>query len=842
MRGSGKTMSMNERYEPQSIEPRWQKRWTEAGTFAAGRHPDAEERYVLEMFPYPSGAMHMGHARVYTIGDALARYLRMRGYDVLHPIGFDALGLPAENAAIKDGKHPAVRTRENIVSFREEMKSLGYSFDWEREIVTSDPEYYRWNQWFFLKMLEKGIAYRREGKANWCTGCLTVIANEQVLEDDGERTCERCSSAVVEKTIPEWAFRITAYADSLLAGLGQLTAWPDRVTTMQRNWIGRSEGAEVDFLVAGTAEKIKVFTTRLDTIFGSTYAVLAPEHPLVSKITRPERLAEVRAFTERMRTTEAAARTGEGAPKEGVFTGAEAVNPFSGERIPVWIANFVLAEYGTGAVMSVPAHDQRDFDFARKYGLPIRVVVQPEAGDRLPPGDRLESAVTADGILVDSGPYSGLASAEARRKMGADAKAKGFGGTTARWHLRDWGFSRQRYWGTPIPIIYCDEHGAVPVPYDLLPVKLPEQAIITGTGEPPLAKVPEFVNTTCPKCRKPARRETETMDTFVDSAWYYARYLSPRDEKQPFDPVLAKRWLPIDVYVGGPEHAVMHLLYFRFWNRVMKELGLVPVEEPCQRLVTQGIVNGADGRKMSKRWGNVVAPGPMVKRYGADTVRLFMLFAAPPEKDIDWSDEQVDGMHRFLSRVWRIFHAREETFRADPTALARVEGPFLELRRRTHRAIKKVTEGLQDDLKFNTGIAALMELLNELYALEPKTDSERAATREALLALAMLLSPFAPHVAEELWHEVNASAARDLLLADQPWPSFDPSLVAADTVTIAVQVNGKLRGEVKAAAEAGEAEVRGLAEAEDKVRAHMAGKTLRKVVFVPRRLINFVVG
>ena len=835
-------MSMNDRYEPQSIEPRWQRRWIEAQTFAAGRRPAAPKRYVLEMFPYPSGAMHMGHARVYTIGDALARYLRMRGYDVLHPIGFDALGLPAENAAIKDGKHPAERTRENIASFRAEMQSLGYAFDWDREIVTADPEYYRWNQWFFLKMLEKGIAYRRQGKANWCTGCLTVIANEQVLENDGERSCERCSSPVLEKVIPEWAFRITAYADALLAGLDQLTAWPERVTAMQRNWIGKSEGAEVGFPVANTSEEIKVFTTRLDTIFGCTYVVLAPEHPLLAKVTHPEHQAEVRAFVERMRTTDAHARTGEGTPKEGVFTGAEAVNPYTGEKIPIWIANFVLAEYGTGAVMSVPAHDQRDFEFAREYGLPIRVVIQPEKGDRLPPGDQLEAAMTEDGALVDSGAYSGLRSADARRKMGAEAKAKGFGDATVRWHLRDWGFSRQRYWGTPIPIVYCDEHGAVPVPVDELPVRLPEQAVITGTGEPPLAKVPEFVNTTCPKCGKPARRETDTMDTFVDSAWYYARYLSPRDERQPVDPELARRWLPIDVYVGGPEHAVMHLLYFRFWNRIMKEFGLVPVDEPCRRLVTQGIVNGADGRKMSKRWGNVVAPGPMVERYGADTVRMFMLFAAPPEKDIDWSDEQVEGLFRFLSRVWRIFHARQDAFRADPAALTAVQGPFLELRRRTHRTIKKVTDGLEADLKFNTGIAALMELVNDLYALDPKTDAERAAVREALVALATLLAPFAPHAAEELWHEVLGPASREQVLADQAWPGFDPGLVEALTVTIAVQVNGKLRGEVQAAAEAGEAEVRGLAEAQEKVRAHLAGKTLRKVVFVPRRLINFVVA
>ena len=835
-------MPMNERYEPQSIEPRWQERWDAARSFAAGNRPGAEKRYVLEMFPYPSGAMHMGHARVYTIGDALARWLRMRGYDVLHPIGFDALGLPAENAAIKDGMHPAARTRENIVSFRAEMRSLGYAFDWDREIVTADPEYYRWNQWFFLKMLERGLVYRRQGKANWCTGCMTVIANEQVLEKDGVQTCERCHSPVLEKIIPEWAFRITAYAGALLQGLDELTGWPERVTTMQRNWIGRSAGAEVDFPVAGTGERIKVFTTRLDTIFGCTYVVLAPEHPLVAAVTRPERQDEVRAFVERMRRTEAAERTGEGAPKEGVFTGAEAVNPFTGQRLPVWIANFVLAEYGTGAVMSVPAHDQRDFEFARKYGLPVKTVIQPVRGEPTPAGDRLQAATTEDGVLADSGPYVGLSSAEARRRMSADAKAQGFGAETVRWHLRDWGFSRQRYWGTPIPIIYCEEHGAVPVPLDQLPVRLPDQAIITGTGEPPLAKVPEFVNTTCPICARPARRETETMDTFVDSAWYYARYLSPKDDQQPFDPKLAQRWLPIDVYVGGPEHAVMHLLYFRFWNRVMHELGLVPSAEPCRRLVTQGIVNGPDGRKMSKRWGNVVAPGPIVKRFGADTVRMFMLFAAPPEKDIDWSDEQVDGLFRFLSRVWRIFHARQACFAADEAALPEASGPALELRRRTHRTIRKVTDGLETDLKFNTGIAALMELVNDLYALEPTGAAEQAAVREALIALATLLAPFAPHAAEELWHEVRGPAAAELLLADQPWPTFDPALVAADTVTIAVQVNGKLRGEVRAAAEAGEAEVRALAEALEKVKGYLAGKAVRKVVFVPKRLMNFVVG
>ncbi len=831
--------SMNERYEPKSIEPRWQKRWDEEGVFRAGRRPAAEKRYVLEMFPYPSGAMHMGHARVYTIGDVLARLLRMKGFDVLHPMGFDALGLPAENAALKDGRHPAERTRENIVAFRNEMKRVGFAFDWEREFATCDPEYYRWNQWFFLRMLEKGIVYRRQGKANWCTGCQTVIANEQVVDDN---VCERCSSPVVEKVIPEWAFRITAYADDLLEGLDGLKEWPERITTMQRNWIGRSDGAEVDFAVDGSPERIRVFTTRVDTIFGCTYVVLAPEHPLTARLTTPERRAEVEAFVDRMARTDAAERTGESAPKEGVFTGAHAVNPFDGEKVPVWIANFVLAEYGTGAVMSVPAHDQRDFEFARKYALPVRVVIEPAAGAPLPAGDVLEKAFTEDGVLARSGAFTGLASADARRRMGAFAREKGFGEPAVKYHLRDWGFSRQRYWGTPIPIVYCPDHGAVGVPDDQLPVTLPPQAIITGTGEPPLAKVPEFVNTTCPRCGKPARRETETMDTFVDSSWYYARYLSPRDDARPFSQDAARAWLPVDVYVGGPEHAVMHLLYFRFWHRVMEQLGLVFEKEPVRRLVTQGIVNGPDGRKMSKRWGNVVQPGPIVDRFGADTMRMFMLFAAPPEKDIDWSDEQVEGMFRFLSRVWRIFHARQDCFQVPDAALADAAGPFLELRRRTHRTIKRVTEGLEGDLKFNTSIAALMELVNELYALEPATDADRAAVREALVALATMLAPFAPHVAEELWHEVLGPAVRGQLLAEAPWPSFDPALVAADVVTIAVQVNGKLRGEVSAPVSAGEAEVRSLAEQEERVRAHLAGKTVRKVVFVPKRLINFVVA
>ncbi len=524
-------MAMNERYEPQAIESKWQTRWDEAGVFRAGKRPDAPKKYVLEMLPYPSGQMHMGHVRNYLIGDVYARYFQMKGYDVLHPMGWDALGLPAENAAIKDGVHPAVRTRENIASFKKEMGTLGYSYDWTREVNTSDPEYYRWNQWFFIQMLERGLVYRRFSKVNWCTGCMTVIANEQVK--DG--TCERCESPVLDKELPEWAFRITRYSQELLDGLDELKEWPERITSMQRNWIGRSEGVEADFSVQGSDARIRVFTTRIDTIYGCTYVVLAPDHKLVSQLTTSAQRAEVDAFVKKMAATSKVDRTAEGVTKEGVFTGAYAINPFTGQPVPIWIANFVLSDYGTGAVMSVPAHDERDFEFARKYGLPVKVVVQPASGDKLPPGDKLEAASTEDGVLADSGEYSGLASAEARKKMGEKLKAEGRGEPKVTYRQKDWGFSRQRYWGTPIPIVYCEkcdpERKGQPVPLDQLPVRLPEidtQAVLTGKGEPPLAKVPSWVNTTCPKCEGPARRETETMDTFVDSCWYYARYLSPK--------------------------------------------------------------------------------------------------------------------------------------------------------------------------------------------------------------------------------------------------------------------------------------------------------------------------
>ncbi len=849
-------MSMPEKYEPQLIEPKWQATWERRGTFRLGRAGPKGAKYVLEMLPYPSGKMHMGHVRNYLLGDVYARYYRMLGFDVVHPMGWDAFGLPAENAAIKDGVHPAKRTQENIDSFKKEIRSLGYAYDWQLEVNTSTPEYYRWNQWFFLKMLERGLVYRRFSKVNWCTGCHTVIANEQVKEG----TCERCDSKVMDKEMPEWAFRITKYSQALLDALDGLTEWPDRITAAQRNWIGRSEGVEASFPLANAAEvekrlaalgqglkslkhgtDIRVFTTRIDTVFGCTYVVVAPDHPLVAAMTTPEQKPAVDSFVAKMAAKSKTERTEEGAEKEGVFTGAYALNPFTGAKVPVWIANFVLSDYGTGAVMSVPAHDERDFAFARKYGLAVKVVVQP-AGQTL--AEPLAAAFTDDGVLQDSGAFSGKPSADARKAMGAQLEKETKGVPMVTWRQKDWGFSRQRYWGTPIPIVYCEkcdpERKGLPVPESELPVRLPDietDKVLTGKGEPPLAKVPAFVNTTCPRCKGPARREVETMDTFVDSCWYYARYLSPKHDAAPFDAALAKKYLPVDIYVGGPEHATMHLLYFRFWTRVMKELGLVPMDEPVKRLITQGIVNGPDGRKMSKRWGNVVVPSALVDKYGADTARAYVLFAGPPERDFDWSDDQVEGAFRFLKRVWAFAFAHVGKAKGATHAGA-YEGKALEIRRASHKALKRVTEAVER-LSFNTAIAGTMEFLNALPpAAEVSTPAELAAVNEAVKVLTVVLVPFAPHLANELAEAWGYPTP----VEEQGWPAFDPSLVVDDVIPYAVQVMGKLRAEVKVPATAGEAEVRAAAEADDKVKAALGGKAIKKVVFVPKRLINYVVG
>jgi leucyl-tRNA synthetase len=831
---------MNERYEPKAIEPKWQARWASEGVFRGDARPGAPRKYVLEMLPYPSGTMHMGHVRVYLVGDVFARYYRMRGFDVLHPMGWDAFGLPAENAAIKDGVHPAIRTRENIENFRQEMDSLGYSYDWSREFATSDPAFYRWNQWFFLRLWEKDMVYRRFARVNWCTSCLTVIANEQVK--DGR--CERCESVVVEREMPEWAFRITRNSQDLLDGLDTLTGWPDRIVAMQRNWIGRSQGVECDFPLEGGAGAVRIFTTRIDTVYGCTYLVLAPEHPLVTELTTAQARPQVSAFVEKMASTPKAERTAEAVTKDGVFTGAYARHPFTGAPVPIWIANFVLSDYGTGAVMAVPAHDRRDFAFARAFGLPITPVIQPADGHSLGAVEGWDDGFTDDGVLVDSGPFTGLTSDEARRKMTDELQRRGLGTPRVTYRQKDWGFSRQRYWGTPIPIVYCercdpDRHG-IPVPDSQLPVLLPDidtEKVLTGKGEPPLAKVPSFVNTTCPRCGGPAQREVETMDTFVDSSWYYARYLSPHCDTAPFDAETARRWLPVDVYVGGPEHAVMHLLYFRFWSRWMKVLGLTPADEPVTRLITQGIVNGHDGRKMSKRWGNVVAPSSIVGRYGADTVRTYVLFAGPPERDFDWSDDQVEGAHRFLKRLWALASSHQPAA-AGARHDGAWEGKALEIRRAAHRCVRRVGEAIER-LSFNTAIAGVMECLNSLSAAESlDTEAEKAAMGEAMRLLALVLTPFAPHIADEIAAAYGATACT----VTQAWPAFDAALLTDDVLPYAVQVNGKLRAEVQVPASAGEAEVRAAAEAEERVQAHLQGRALRKVVFVPRRLINFVVG
>jgi leucyl-tRNA synthetase len=877
-----------DKYHPKLIEPKWQRTWEDGGVFAADRHGDRPPFYVLEMFPYPSGNLHMGHVRVYVIGDLLARFYRMRGRAVMHPMGWDALGLPAENAALRDGVPPAERTRANIDAVKAQMRMLGLSFDWSREIATSDPAYYRWTQWFFLRMLERDLVYRRTALANWCTSCQTVLANEQVVE--GNR-CERCGATVIQREIPDWALRITRYADQLLDDLDRLEHWPERVVTMQRNWIGRSHGAELSFPIADSdLEPLRVFTTRADTVYGATYMVLAPEHSSVPALTSDAQREAVTAFIERMSKVDKVVRTDAETEKEGVFTGAYAVNPFTDERIPIWIANFVLAGYGTGAVMSVPAHDQRDFEFATKYDIPIRLVVQPPPEqERDLVEDQLEQAYVDDGVLVASGEHSGKSSAQARRDIAAVAAAAGQGGPAVNYHLRDWGISRQRFWGTPIPIIHCERCGAVPVPDEDLPVVLPPEAPLTGTGEAPLAKVPEFYAVDCPRCGGAARRDTDTMDTFVDSAWYFARYLDPHNERLPFERALADRWLPVDIYVGGPEHAVMHLLYFRFWYKVMRDLGLVAGDEPAERLLTQGMVVrnsyrcqehgyraaqdvdasdpeqprcAACGRelqvqleKMSKSKLNGVSPEAMFEHYGADTARLFCLFAAPPERDIDWSDSGVAGCYNFLRRVWSFFVQHRERFDAlrsldGPVDESLLDAELVKLHRLVHRTIQRVTRDVAEQFQFNTAIAALMELLNATRAFDAlppavEQNPDDPAQREALRllgwtmrSLALMLSPFASHLAEELW----AGMGSEGLACEQPWPAFDPAATVEDVITIAVQVNGKLRSTVEVARDAGKQELERAAKADEKVQKWLEGKTIRRVIAVPGRLVNIVVG
>jgi leucyl-tRNA synthetase len=893
-----------EAYDPQSIEPAWQARWEAAHAFRVSEDSRRAKYYCLVMFPYPSGRIHMGHVRNYVIGDVVARYKNLRGYNVLHPMGWDAFGLPAENAAIERGIHPSKWTKENIAYMRIQLKRLGLSYDWDREVATCDPEYYRWNQWLFLKMHERGLAYKKMSSVNWCPSCETVLANEQVV-DGG---CWRCGTAVVQKELEQWFFKITDYAEELLAGCDHLTGWPERVLMMQRNWIGKSIGVEVDFpLPEGRGRSVRIYTTRQDTLFGATFVTLAPEHPLVEEIIRGgKEAAAVRAFVDRIKKQDRAVRTAEELEKEGIFTGTHAVNPMTQERIPIWIGNFVLMEYGTGAIMCVPAHDQRDFEFAKKYGIPIRLVIQNPAASL--DAKTLTAAFSEeDGRLVNSGAFSGMTAHEAREKIADFIVSKRLGARKINYKLRDWGISRQRYWGTPIPILYCDACGTVPVPYADLPVTLPQNVSLTGKGGSPLTENNSFLNVKCPKCAGEARRETDTMDTFVDSSWYFLRYLSPKLDSAPFDRKDADYWMPVDQYIGGIEHAVLHLLYARFFTKVIRDLGLVKSDEPFTNLLTQGMVCmetyrceehgwlipleviGSEkegwrcpqcgrpaerGRveKMSKSKKNIVDPEQLIAKFGADTARLFSLFAAPPEKDLEWNDAGVEGASRFLNRVWRLVVGRPFQVRPDDAIPAPPDATKrgAVLRRATHRTIRKVTEDLEGShpalpgaaagpedfgtsaeggghgpparnrpFQFNTAVAALMELYNTIteWQRAGAAGEDEPVLHEAIRTLILLLSPFAPHIAEELWTRTGRRES----VFKQPWPKWDENFLKTEEITIVIQINGKLRSQIRVPAGLEENDIRSLALSDGRIREWLKDRSPKNVIYVKDKLVNIVV-
>ncbi len=806
-------------YDHKEIELKWLARWQDADFFKAEDLSSRPKYYLLEMLPYPSGTLHVGHVRNYTIGDTLARYKWMRGFNVLHPMGWDAFGLPAENAAIANQRHPREWTLSNIAYMKEQHRRYGFSYDWDREVSTCEPEYYRWNQWFFLRMLERGLAYRSKALVNWCPKCATVLANEQVV--DG--CCWRHEDTAVEqRELEQWFLKITAYAEELLNDIVKLEGgWPERVLTMQRNWIGRSEGTEVDFRLAETGEPIRVFTTRVDTIFGATCMILAPEHPLVARLVTGDGKAVVKRMID-----DRARRDPGDLVKEGLFTGRYAVNPYSGEKLQIWVGNFVLMGYGTGAIMAVPAHDERDFEFCTRYGIPIRPVIRPVDGV-LDDAATIQAAFVDDGVCENSGEYSGLASAEARRRMTAKAESEGFGKGSITYRIRDWGISRQRYWGTPIPVIHCPACGLMPVPESDLPVVLPLNVKITGTGRSPLESVPDFVNVKCPKCGGAARRETDTMDTFIDSSWYFYRYCDAKNGKAPFDKAKIAYWFPIDQYIGGVEHAILHLIYSRFFTKVMRDLGLISNDEPATRLFTQGMVI-KDGAKMSKSKGNVVSADAAAERYGSDTARLFVLFAAPPEKDVDWQDAGVEGMVRFLGRVFRFVTRNAGAPGGNGSADARTL-------RKLHQTIRKVTEDFDSRWHFNTSLAGIMELVNALYAAE--ADLSAAALSEVLEKLVLLLGPFAPYAAEEMWEALGRTGP----VFKQPWPGFDPELAREELAEVVVQINGKLRARIHAPFGTAKEELERAARTDEKVQSALAGKQIVKAIVVPDRLVNLVV-
>lgn len=831
-----------ERYQPEIIEQKWQKIWHDEDAFKCSYKDGGKKFYLLEMLPYPSGKIHMGHVRNYSIGDAAARIRRMQGFNVIHPMGWDAFGLPAENAAIKHHLHPAKWTYDNIAEMRAQLRRMGFSYDWSREIATCRPEYYRWEQAFFLRMLEKGLIYRKKAPQNWCPSCHTVLANEQV--EDGK--CWRCDTVVEQKDLAQWFLRITAYADELLEDLGKLEGgWPERVLAMQRNWIGKSEGAGIVFGLEkdyGDIKNIEVFTTRPDTVYGVTFLTLAPEHPLVERLLEGnDRADEVRAFVERIRNMDRIDRQSETLEKEGVFTGAYAIHPLTGGRVPIWLGNFVLAEYGTGAVMGVPAGDQRDFEFAGKYALPIRIIIQP-AGEKLDPAT-MKEAWKGPGTMVNSGPFDGMDNEAAKKAIVQKLEEMGQGKGTVQFRLRDWNISRQRYWGAPIPVVYCEHCGIVPEKEENLPIKLPLDVKIRPDGRSPLPETESFVNCACPKCGRPAKRETDTMDTFVESSWYFSRYTSPREENGPFDMPSLEYWMPVDQYIGGVEHAILHLLYSRFFTKALRDLGIYPknFSEPFTRLLTQGMVL-KNGAKMSKSKGNVVDPTEMIDRYGADTVRLFCLFAAPPERDFDWSAEGIDGASHFLARVWRLFMEEEE--RLLPVEPCSSTGDDVksdtarDLRRKEHETVRKVVQDMEK-FQINTAIAAIMELVNTLYLARGKMEKSEADKRvfsSGMATVLTLLSPMAPHICAELWERGGHQGRLD----KHPLPAWQEDALVRENVVIALQVNGKLRGTIEAPAALTKTELEALALADAAIQRHTAGKNIRKVIVVPGKLVNVV--
>jgi len=853
---------MQERYNPAEIESRWQQQWAADRRYCVSENSTLPKYYLLEMFPYPSGRIHMGHVRNYSIGDVVARFKRLQGYNVLHPMGWDAFGMPAENAAIQHGTHPALWTVDNIANMRTQLKKMGLSYDWERELATCAPEYYRWEQLIFLRMLEKGLAYKKSAAVNWCPSCETVLANEQVEEG----SCWRCDSAVIQEELDQWFFRITAYAEELLDWTDRLPGWPESVLTMQRNWIGRSHGCEIDFAVAGRSQQVKVFTTRPDTLYGATFMSLAPEHPLALELTTPQQRPAVEAFIRKVQGLERLQRISDEGEKEGVFTGTSCINPLTGQQMPVYLANFVLMDYGTGAVMAVPTHDQRDFEFARKYDLALQVVIQP-AAEVLDPMT-MRAAWEGSGTMVNSGPFDGLDNETGKARIAEHLEQLGFGRRTVNYRLRDWLVSRQRYWGTPIPVIYCADCGTVPVPEEQLPVTLPTDVAFTGEGGSPLARLESFINVACPRCNGPARRETDTFDTFVESSWYFLRYACPDCNDAPVSRAAVDYWMPVDQYIGGVEHAVMHLLYARFWTKVMRDLGMIGIEEPFTNLLTQGMVcmetrscpehgwlypeevvdercsrcaaEVVAGRneKMSKSKKNVIDPDGLIARYGADTARLFTLFAAPPEKGLEWNEQGVEGASRFLHRVWRLVGDHlAQVQGALPVDAGQLDEPARELRRQVHRTIRKVTDDIDGRFQFNTAIAAVMELVNNISAWSGKADHP-AVLREALETVVRLLAPFVPHLAAELWQLLGHT--RDLEAAG--WPVCDEAAMAAASALIVVQVNGKVRGKVTVPVDADEQSVRQAALDDANVARFLEGLTVRKVVVVPGRLVSVVAG